>query len=322
VRFSLADPDLDYLIYAVQRGVVARWQLLERGATDNDIERLLRRRELVQAHPGVYVTHNARLTRQQREWVAVLSAWPAALTLESAVPDEASRTVDIAVAVGRKVVVPRWARAVRIADFTDRVDWHAEPPRVQIEHATIDLMSQRIASGDVPGAFAALARSVHSRRTSPAAILRVLSSRKRVTGRKLIAGLLADARDGACSVLERAYLREVERAHDLPRGTRQHATAATGKISVKDVLYEEFGLIVELDGRAFHDRPGAWDSDAERDLAELATRDARTARVTYGLVFGDPCRTATWIGRILQRLGWRGEVRPCPRCAHWRRTAA
>jgi hypothetical protein len=53
---------------------------------------------------------------------------------------------------------------------------------------------------------------------------------------------------------------------------------------------------------------------ARRDIAELATSDAVTARVTYGLVFGDACRTAAWIARILQRRGWPGRLLPCPAC--------
>lgn len=73
-------------------------------------------------------------------------------------------------------------------------------------------------------------------------------------------------------------------------------------------------MVVELDGRAFHDNPSARDNDARRDLAELAVSDAVTARVTYGLVFRDPCQTARWIGRLLRRNGWAGHVERCSSC--------
>lgn len=126
--------------------------------------------------------------------------------------------------------------------------------------------------------------------------------------------MVTDLRDGACSVLERGYLHRVERAHGLPRGRRQAASEATGRRTDQDVRYDDFGLIVELDGRSIHDNPQAWDADAGRDLAELAASETLTARVTYGLVYGQACLTAHRIGQILQRRGWDGQLRACPDC--------
>lgn len=91
--------------------------------------------------------------------------------------------------------------------------------------------------------------------------------------------MVTDLRDGACSVLERGYLHRVERAHGLPRASRQRRSTATGKRTAQDVRYVVYGVVVELDGRAFHDSPEARDNDARRDIAELATTDAVTARV-------------------------------------------
>ncbi|MDP3891593.1 type IV toxin-antitoxin system AbiEi family antitoxin domain-containing protein [Nocardioides sp.] len=62
-----------------QAGVVARRQVLECGGTDNDIERLVRRREWARVHTGVYVDHTGPLSWEQRAWAAVLAHWPAAL---------------------------------------------------------------------------------------------------------------------------------------------------------------------------------------------------------------------------------------------------
>lgn len=86
--------------------------------------------------------------------------------------------------------------------------------------------------------------------------------------------------------------------------------------------YDELGLIVELHGRAFHDSPEAYDADAERELAERAVGGSESLRITYGLVFRTPCRTAAWIATILQRLGWEGTLRRCPRCPPAARAAA
>ena len=126
--------------------------------------------------------------------------------------------------------------------------------------------------------------------------------------------MLADLRDGACSVLERGYLHRVERAHGLPRGERQTRSIATGRSTYQDVRYRRQRVIVELDGRAFHDAPKDRDRDALRDLAELSGSGLVTTRVTYGLVFGDAYRTARLIAQLLRGRGWTGRPRSCPNC--------
>jgi hypothetical protein len=304
---------LDFL-HHVQSGVLARWQLLENGLTDNDIERMLRRRELRRAWPAVYVTHTGPLTLAQRQWVAVLACWPAALTLESAVPNERPEQIHVAVDVKRNLrIQPPGVIAHRMAGFEADVDWRSSPPRVHVHRAVLELMQARIRDGDVAGAYAALANACH-RRTTPDRILRALARRERVSGRRLIEGMLTDLRDGVCSVLERGYLERVERPHGLPRAERQRTSTATGSRTDQDVRYEKYGVVIELDGRSIHDNPGAWDADARRDLAELAVSDAVIARVTYGLVFGGQCETAGWVAQILRRQGWDGTPHRCPLC--------
>ena len=101
--FTIADPDLQHLLRRRQEGIVAREQLLRLGATDNDLRRLLRRRDLVLRHPGVYSAHSGALSRAQLEWVAVLAAWPAALAFESALPEHGRRVVQVVVERGRTV---------------------------------------------------------------------------------------------------------------------------------------------------------------------------------------------------------------------------
>ena len=175
-------------------------------------------------------------------------------------------------------------------------------------------MSRKIAADDIDGAFTTLAEVCHSRRTTAGRIHEVLTERRRVAGRAILAAMLTDLAEGACSVLERGYLQHVERAHGLPRGSRQHPSSATGRPSAHDVRYQEFGVEVELDGRAFHDNARARDNDARRDLAELVVASVPTVRVTYGMVFRDPCWTAAMIGRLLARHGWTGRLHQCPRC--------
>lgn len=301
---------LDHLSW-LQHGVIARRQLLESGVTDNDIERWVRRRQLAVVLPGVYVNHTGPLTPPQREWSAVLAAWPAALSHESALPALRTDRIHVAIDVRRTVDVPGVC-VHRMAHLDSRADWRSAPPRLRTAEAVIDVMSARIAGDDFAGAYAALATACFAS-TRPERVAAALARRARVPGRRLIAAMLRDLEEGLCSVLERGYHDRVERPHGLPRAGRQRRSLATGRPTDQDVRYEEYGVIVELDGRT-HDGPAARDADAKRDLAELATSDAVTVRVTYGLVFRDPCGTATWIHQILRRRGWRGDFRRCPRC--------
>lgn len=200
-----------------------------------------------------------------------------------------------------------------MAGVETRVDWRSNPPRQRTEHAVIDVMAKRIRSGDVAGAYGALTEACH-RRTTAARVLVVLERRSRVHGRQLILGMLSDLRDGANSVLERGYLRNVERAHGLPRGERRQRSRSTGTRTDQDVRYEKYGLLVELDGRHVHDNAASWDADARRDLAELVVAEMATARMTYGLVFNEACGTARQLEVYFRRKGWSGEFIRCPRC--------
>lgn len=312
-RFTIDNADLQHLLCRVQDGIVARRQLVGMGASANDIRRMIRRRDLIERHPGVYSAHSGRLDRAQLEWVAVLALWPAALGFESALGIP-GRSVQVVVAPGRQLRAPTNVLVRRRSRLDDDIDANAAPPRLRVEAATIDTLARNLGQGDVAGAFTTLSTVLHSRRTSVDRIERALAGRPRVGHRRTIESLLEDARNGACSVLEQGYLHRVERAHGLPPGSRQHRSNATGRATAQDVRYDEFGLVIELDGRAFHDSPRARDNDARRDLAELAMADAPTARVTYGLVFDDACRTAGWVARILCQRGWAGPFVPCPQC--------
>lgn len=314
-HLDFTDPGLQHVLGWEQDGVVARTQLLALGATDHDIARMLRRRELTAAHPGVYVDHTGRLSPAQRGWVALLACAPAALSHESAMPGGDPSVVHVCVAHDRTLRPIVGVQVHRSSHLDTRVDWRRRPPRVLPAHATLDVMEAHLRGGDVAAAYAVLASACSTREVVPRMLRSALAERAKVTGRALLAGMIDDDDQGACSVLELGYLRRVERAHGLPPGQRQRPSEATGRRTYRDVSYEGPGVVVELDGRAFHDGPRARDDDARRDIAEAATGGAVTLRVTYGLVFGDACRTAAWIGAVLRRRGWTGRPTPCSACA-------
>lgn len=68
-------------------------------------------------------------------------------------------------------------------------------------------------------------------------------------------------------------------------------------------------MVVELDGRLFHDAATGRDRDLERDL-DTATDGRSTVRLGWGQVFERPCTTAAKVGRLLQLAGLVGGGSP------------
>jgi hypothetical protein len=313
VRGTAPGPPLDGEIRRVLRmqdGTIARAQLLQLRETEPGLQRRLRRRELVRVVPGVYVDHTGRLTWQQRAWVAVLHAWPAALFARSAWLCEP--TIHVAHARGRAVApVPGvvFHAAAHLDD--DHVWWLQNPPRFRIEHAALDEASR--ASDDF-AAVAALCDVVQRRLTTYAALLDALDTRSRLRRGRWLRRVLVDLTAGANSVLEHAYLVRVERAHGLPVGRRQLVARPDGRRVERDVVYEPFDRIVELDGVLVHNTTLTRDADLDRDLTAAAVEGRETTRLGWGQVVGRPCWTAEMVALLLNRHGWTGAFRRCPSC--------
>lgn len=305
---------------SAQDDVITRRQVLECGLSTAFLRRKLRRREWVTVFPGVYVTHTGPMTWRQRAWAAVLSIPRAALSHQSALCAAGLRNADgpIHIAVGRKCFAPKRRGVVvhRYNQLDDRVLWYKQPPRVRVEHAVLDAADS--APTDVE-AIALMSDAVQARATTAQRLRSTLADRPRSTRRKFLDGVLADVAAGTCSVLEHGYLRRVERAHGLPRPTRQAPTRA-GRRGFRDVKYDRWGLVVELDGRFAHDDAKSRDKDMERDLDAAVGEDLRSIRLGWGQVYDRPCTTAVKVGQMLGNLGWPGKPAKCPRCTTTRRS--
>lgn len=289
--------DIDDLLYQ-QSGVISRRQALHAGLRNHDIRRMLRRREWARVHPGVYVDHTGPLTWIQRAWAAVLYAAPAALCLESALSEEGS-VIHVGIDRRRAMLAePAGVRIHHLAHLDERTLWNVGPPRLRYEEAALDVASRASSEFD---AIAVLANACQSRRTTAVRLLKALDHRRRIHRRRMLKAVLHDVSDGTCSVLEHAYLHRVERAHGLPRATRQRRSASAEGVYYRDVEYDK-RLVVELDGRLFHDSVSARNRDFNRDLDAAASGRA-TVRLSYQQVLDRPCPTAGKIARTMARLG-------------------
>lgn len=289
--------DIDHVLRQ-QAGVVSRRQALDIGLQQHDIRRLLRRHEWARVHDGVYVDHTGPLTWLQRAWAAVLYAAPAALCLESALSDEGP-LIHVAVSRHRaRLAEPDGVRIHHLAHLQERTLWNVGPPRIRYEEAALDVACSATSESD---AIAVLANACQARRTTARRLLRALDARRRVRRRRWLRAVLVDIAEGTCSVLEHGYLNLVERAHGLPRATRQKRSTSSVGVCYRDTEYGQ-RLVVELDGRPFHDSASARNKDFERDL-DAAVDGRSTVRLSYRQVFDRPCRTAAKIAQVLQRHG-------------------
>lgn len=312
-------------LLADQDGVIARRQVMAAGWTDAAVRRLLRRREWVALHPGVYVDHTGPPTWRQRAWAAVLATSPAALSGRSAIrAHEGPGRRDADDAAPIEVVIPHRChpapidgiRFHRSRRFEETVQLHLSPPRQRYDDAVIELADR---APDRLRAIAVLADACGSRRTTAERLRERLAAMTRVTRRVWLDAILCDIAQGTCSVLEHAYLVDVERAHGLPRGQRQrHDRDAAGRSMYRDVVYAgtapAWQQYVELDGRLGHTTTRDRDRDLERDL-DAAVGHTDTVRLGYGQVMGRSCTTAAKVGRLLQHRGWQGAPTVCVRCA-------
>lgn len=193
--------------------------------------------------------------------------------------------------------------------LAERVLWNTSPPRLRYEEAAIDVALSSQGQFD---AIAVLASAVQARRTTARRMLNSVAARERVAKRDWLTSVLTDIAEGTCSVLEHGYLTRVERPHGLPRPERQERSVTASAVVYRDADYGQ--LLVELDGRLYHDSATARDQDYERDL-DAAVDGRDSVRLSWGQVYGRECSTAGKIGTLLQKRGWTGEAHLCgPTC--------
>jgi hypothetical protein len=294
-----------------QSGAVSRRQLLEAGLTSKLINARLKRGRWQQLHWGVYAVFTGPVPRETTLWAVLLRAGPgAALSYLTAAElhgliDHPGDSIYVTVPSTRRVtlrgVVVRTSGRIAEATHPGR-----EPPRTTIEETVFDLTELARTFDDACGW---ITRAVGRRLTTAERLIETLKLRKKMRWRATLEDILTAAGDGIHSVLEYRYLRDVERAHGLPRSRHQVRVVIDGKNAYRDAYYEEYQLAVELDGRLAHPEEERW-RDRRRDNYG-GVDGVLTTRYDWQDVTVRPCQTALLQARILRSRGWTGMPRPC-----------
>jgi very-short-patch-repair endonuclease len=306
-------------LLSVQHGIVDRSQALRAGFTSRQVEYRLSSAAWQSVHLGVYATFSGPLTREARLWAAIRLAGDGAMVSHQTAA-EVHGIVDKPVGKAIHVTVPRHRRPVRRNPPHGLVIHRSDQsqaqfvgpfvlPRTRVEDTVLDLVA---AAATFDQAYGWISGAVSRKLVTVGVLQAALADRTRVRWRSWLNEALADADDGVHSSLERRYVRDVERAHGLPRSRHQARRRLDGKVQYRDNWYADYRVVVEVDGPAFHQNERV-QLDKDRDNVNLALDGVKTHRFGPVSVTERACETAALVAATLQRGGWRGSAHPCRR---------
>lgn len=299
-----------------QGGAVARWQLHRLGLNDNVIASHLSAHRWQRAHIGVFYTFTGLPDVCARRWAALLFCGPGAVLSHETAAEihryerRPTLMIHVTIANERKERVPSGIRIHRSRLMPRKAVRHNGYPVTSAADTVLDLIGQTRRFETV---VEWITRACRTGGTDVTEILAAMAKRKRQRHRDFVKAVCLDVADGTHSNLEHAYRNRVEKAHGLPRGRRQAEGVVRDGVIYRDVEYEEYLLVVELDGRLGHEGVGQHrDAARDNDTTEFGKRSLRYG---HAPVMGDPCEVARQVAAVLRQQGWTGELRPCgPNC--------
>jgi very-short-patch-repair endonuclease len=287
---QLTTPTVDRavaLVAAEQHGVVTRAQLLSAGLSAGDIAYRLRIGRLIAVHRGVYAVGHLPPSPHAKAMAAVLACGPDALLSHRSAgalygliryhgkPDVTAPTKRSHLGIN----LHRSATAERTVHYGIPT---TTPARTLLDLADVlDLGSLTSAVND-------------ARLRNLLSIDQLAETIANAPGRKTTALIYELAQPPTRSAFERAFLAMVDR-HRLPRpevNTIIHGYEV-------DALWRPQRLVVELDGRRFHEH--AFEDDREKD-ANLLAAGLSTVRITWLRMVTQPAKEAARLrGLLAQR---------------------
>jgi putative AbiEi antitoxin of type IV toxin-antitoxin system len=308
------------MLLAAQRGIVDRRQALNLGFTVSQLEHRLKSGRWQRVHEGVYATFSGPLPRDAQLWAAVRRAGDGAMLSHQSAAEvqglsdkPGSASVHVTVAARRRPVQRRPVRGI-VVHRSDQSrpqfpggSWKI--PRTRIDDTVLDLVTAAVT---FERGYSWIARAVAEDLVTVATLRAALEGRSRIRWRAWLADALEDSGDGVNSPLERRYVRDVERAHGLPKAERQARRTLGGRTHYKDNWYAEYRVAVEIDGPAYHQGDRAV-VDRDRDNLNLAADAVQTLRFGPVGVTERACDSAALVAATLRRSGWTGNPQPCHR---------
>lgn len=299
--------DREWLALAArQAGAVNRAQLLAAGLSDSAVLRRMRNGLLRVVLPGIYVVAGAPDSPAQRRWVAHLAVGPSSiLSFETAARIHTLPTV--ALQGPTVVTVPHsgWQRlpGVRVHQISDvsgrDIESWSGLPVTSVRRTIVDLAAvwRRGRMGIILDDADASGKATYA---DVGSCLRSVARRGK-PGVQLLTALLDERGPGEPppeSVLESSFFALVHRA-GLPEPTRQYALPRDdGVRGLADAAWAPWKVIVEVDGRRWHQRIADMKRDRDRDL-KAAGEGWQVVRVLHEHVVDAPEETVRELRNVL-----------------------
>ncbi len=306
------------LIASGQCDLLTRRQCLDAGMTDEAVRWRVTSGRWVRSHEGVYLTRPGRADWDGRAMAALLHALSGGPVADAALCGRSAahlwgleprppRQIEVVIPERRRVAAPSGVRVRRAFRFDAVVHDLAQPWRTTVAATVLDVAT----TGTPLDALSLVARAVQKELVTTSELSQELAARAGHRHSQILRRALVDVDAGGESGAELLYLRDVERAHALPRSVSQ-SPSEVGRRRRHDHEYTAYRLIVEVDGRLGHEQWSDRVRDGRRDR-QLLTTARLTTRVFFADVALEPCRTAAEVGAILAGRGWLGRPRRCRR---------
>jgi very-short-patch-repair endonuclease len=270
-----------------QRGLLTRAQALDGGLTPDQLEWILRSRQLIRMGRGIYAFPGAPNTWEQRVLATILLAGDgvvashetAAQLYGARTAPDAGQAIEVSASRGRRIrlVGVRAHQSLVLFDADQAV--RGGIPCTSPARLVVDLSGRR--SVEELGRLVddlQRRRLVHLRQVAQCASrLRLAPGRSLATVRKVLE-LRWEGYGPGDSDLESRILRALHQA-GVPLPRQQVRVAIGGRRCYLDLAYPEVMLAIEIDSWAFHRQRSAFDRDRAKGN-ELALLGWQVLRVT------------------------------------------
>jgi very-short-patch-repair endonuclease len=303
-RTPRASEGLIHEVARRQHGVITRAQLIEAGFTPRMVWRRLEQQRLTAIHRGVYVL-GPLTAPHTREMAAILACggetWVSHGTAGGVwnigPPPGPSIPVEVTV-LGRSISRPG-IQAYRVAELaaSEQTEWNGIPITTPAR-TLLDLAGALGREARVRELEQAVARAERNGLTSREEWLALAARHPRRRGSHLLRSLVetpggpamtrSEAEDRLLALIRRARLPSPQ-VNELVAGYEV------------DFAWRAFGLVVEVDGFAFHSAQRRFDGDRRRD-GDLVAAGYRVIRVTWRHITREP---EAVLARIARAMGSR-----------------
>jgi hypothetical protein len=293
-------------IAAAQHGVITASQLLAVGLSRAAIAARRRRGHLIDVFRGVYAVGYAPVTPHGNWMAATLACGPGATLSHAAaaalwgIRGSSAAKIDVTVPgrTGRTRPDLRVHRAEALP--ADQVTQHAGIPCTTVARTLIDLAASHSQSAVEYAIHQAQTRKLFDR----AAVGDALDAAPSRPGSAMVRGILGlslPSEDVIKGKLARLLSRLCREA-GLPEPLTDHWVDVPSAHGFEvDFCWPQLGLIIEADGRAFHDTDRGFENDRYRDRM-LRLAGWRVERFTWRQVVERPAEVVSQLRQILDSL--------------------